>query len=137
MLRQKYVALAAFVACVLILPLAVLAAEKADKDAILAELSAFIDKNPDILRSVIFSMGDEYQRENKIDEARALYEKALKMLPDNEDFLNRLGSLYNQKTDYVKAVEVYKKMTELRPENVWYFNMSYLHRRVFSVIVEK
>ncbi|MBU1934399.1 tetratricopeptide repeat protein [Patescibacteria group bacterium] len=122
MFRQKYVVLVVFVA-VMLMTLSAFAVDKASKDAILTELSALIDKNPDILRSVVYSVGDEYARENKTDEAVALYEKALKILPDNEDFLNRLGNLYNQKAEYVKAVEVYKKMIELNPGNTWYFNM--------------
>jgi len=122
MFRQKWVVLVVLVAVILIAS-SVFAADKASKDAILTELSASIDKNPDILRSVVYSVGDEYTRENKIDEAVALYEKALKILPDNEDFLNRLGNLYNQKAEYAKAGEVYKKMIELNPANTWYFNM--------------
>lgn len=104
----------------------VFAAEKAastDKDAILQELNGLLDKSPDILRSVVFSMADEYQRANKVDEAIALYEKALKIAPDNEDFLNRIAGLYNQKSNYAKSVEIYKKLTELKPENTGYSNM--------------
>lgn len=97
--------------------------EKADKDAILQEISSFIDKNPDILRSAVFSMADDYQRNNKTDDAISLYEKALKVLPDNEDFLNRLANLYNQKTDYAKSAEIYAKLAGLKPENIWYYNM--------------
>ena len=82
-----------------------------------------MDRNPDILRNVVFSIGDDYQRNNKIDEAISLYEKATKVLPNNEDFLNRLGALYNQKGESAKAIDVYKKLTELKPDNAWYFNM--------------
>jgi len=99
-----------------------LAADEAAKKAIMEELSEFIDKNPDILRTVVYSIADEYSRENKVDESIAVVEEALKIFPDNEDFLNRLGGLYNQKQDYVKAAEVYKKLTEVNPQNTWYFN---------------
>ena len=99
------------------------AVDKAAKQAILDELSELADKNPEILRSAIYSIADEYSRENKADESIAVFEKALKIFPDNEDFLNRLGNLYNQKQDYTKAAEVYKKITEINPQNVWYFNV--------------
>ena len=126
MYKRKYAVLIVLMAAIFVFPCTLFAAEKGekgDKDAILQELGSFIDKNPNILRTVIFSMGDEYSRENKINEAIALYEKGVKLLPKDEDFLNRLGSLYNQKRDYVKAAEVYKKMAEVNPGNVWYFNM--------------
>lgn len=126
MYKGKYAVLIMLMAAIFVFPGALFAAEKgekSDKDAILQELGSFIDRNPNILRNVIFSMGDEYSRENKIDEAIALYEKAVKLSPKDEDLLNRLGGLYNQKRDYAKAAEVYKKMTEINPANVWYFNM--------------
>lgn len=126
MYKGKYVVLIVLMAAIFVFPCALFAAEKgekSDKDAILQELGSFIDRNSNMLRTVIFSMGDEYSRENKTDEAVALYEKAVKILPKDEDFLNRLGSLYNQKRDYAKAAEVYKKMTEMNPANTWYFNM--------------
>ena len=129
MFKQKCVILMIFVgvmftlsvAVKLALPSMAFAAEKTDKDAIMEELRGFVDKNPTILRGVIFSMADEYIRQNKVDEAIVLFEKALKVMPDNEDFLSRLGDLYNQKGDYQKVIDVYKKMTELRPDNVLYF----------------
>lgn len=121
MFRQKYAVLVVLMAMIVTLPIFVYAANNADKDAILKEIGSFIDKNPDILRSVIYSIGDAYQMENKTDEAIAIYEKALNIFPDNEDFLSRLGELYNQKQDFTKVVEIFKKLAEKRPDNVWYF----------------
>ena len=97
--------------------------EKGDKDAILEELGAFVDKNPAILRSTIFAMADAYTRDNKADSAIALYEKASKILPSDEEILSRLGGMYNQKADYLKAAEIYAKLASLKPDNVWYSNM--------------
>ncbi|MCX5687584.1 MAG: tetratricopeptide repeat protein, partial [Candidatus Omnitrophica bacterium] len=37
--------------------------------------------------------------------------------------LNRLANSYKSKSDYVKAAEIYKKMTELKPENIGNFQM--------------
>jgi len=97
--------------------------QKQDKEAILTEFSAFADKDPSILSQAVFSMADMYMRDNKLDSAIALYEKAVAVLPKNEDLLSRLGSLYNQKMDYDKVAEIYQKLTELRPDNTWYFQM--------------
>lgn len=97
--------------------------QKQDKEAILNELSSYSDKNPLALAGVVFSMGDVYSRENKTDEAIALYEKALNIFSDNEELLNRAGNLYNQKAAYDKAAAVYKKLTALKPDNIWYFQM--------------
>lgn len=122
MLKQGWLVLVVLaLAFLMVLPAP--AAEKTDKDAIMQELAAAIDKNPEILRSVIFSIADNYQRDNKIDQAIALYEKALAILENKEDILSRLAGLYNQKADYAKSAEVYKKLTELKPDNTWYFNM--------------
>ena len=121
MFRKNYAVLVIFIVTLALLPMTVFAVEKADKDALLAELSSFIDKDPEIIRNVVYSMADEYSRNDKTDEAIALFQKALKILPGNEDFLNRLGDLYNRKGDYVEVAEIYKKLTVVKPENVWYF----------------
>lgn len=97
--------------------------EKADKSALLDEVNSFIDKKPDILRNIIFSMADEYASQRKEDEAIALYEKAINVLPDSEDLLNRLANLYNNKLNYLKAAEVYEKITKISPDKIWYYQM--------------
>lgn len=121
MFKREYAILVVFVVMLLAFPAAGLSIEKADKDAILQELSGFMDKNPEVIRTVIFVMADEYSRQKKTDEAIVLYEKALKILPDNEDFLNRLGDLYSQKENYAKVAEIYKRMADAKPDNVWNF----------------
>ena len=122
MFGQKCVVLIvlAVAAMALFLPATVFAVDKAAKEAILQELSGAVDKDPEILRGVIYSLADEYSREDKVDEAIALFEKALKIMPDNEDYLNRLGDLYIRKGDFTKAAEIFKKMTKMKPDNVWY-----------------
>lgn len=121
MFKREYMVLVILVAMILAFPVAGFSAEKADKDAILQELGSFIDKNPEVIRSAIFAMADEYARQNKNSEATALYEKALKVLPNDEEFLSRLGDLYNREENYAKAAETYKKMTEAKPNNIWNF----------------
>ncbi|HAZ10655.1 MAG: hypothetical protein A2047_04175 [Omnitrophica bacterium GWA2_41_15] len=123
MFKRKYAVLVILAAMVLALPAMAFSVEKADKDALLQELRASMDKNPDVLRNAVFQTGDEYMRQNKVDEAIALYEKALKALPDNEDLMTRLANMYSQKQDYKSSADIYKKLTELKPENAFYFNM--------------
>jgi len=119
--ERSYLALCIFAAAMLALPFPVLAVEKADKDAILQEISGFIDKNPGLIKRFVFSMADEYMRQNKSGEAIALYEKALKVLPDNEEILNRMADTYNRKADYLKAAEIYERLAELKPGSVFNF----------------
>ncbi|OIO33209.1 MAG: hypothetical protein AUJ70_03630 [Candidatus Omnitrophica bacterium CG1_02_40_15] len=124
MFKRECVVLVVFIiTTILMLPFPVFAVEKQDKDAILQEISAFIDKSPDAIRPIIFSIADEYVNNNKIDEAIALYEKASKILPTSEDLLSRLANLYNRKADYSKSTDIYKKMIELKPDNIWYYNV--------------
>jgi len=124
MLRKEHVVLVVFVITVILaLPFTAFSVETTDKDAFLQEISGFIDKNPNVLESAIFLMADDYLRQNKIDETIAFYEKALKILPNNENLLNKFANLYNGKLDYVKVAEIYKRMTELRPENTRNFQM--------------
>lgn len=124
MLRREYVVLVVFVITIILaLPFTAFSVETADKDAFLQEISGFIDKNPDVLESAIFLMADDYLRQNKIDETISFYEKALKILPGNENLLNRFANLYKSKSDYVKAAEIYKRMTEMKPENITNFQM--------------
>jgi len=107
----------------LIAACSVFADQKQDKEAILNESSVYADKDPSVLSGAIFSMGDAYSRENKIDEAIALYEKSLNILSNDENILNRVGNLYIQKANYDKATTVYKKLADLKPDNTWYFQM--------------
>lgn len=123
MFKREYTVLIIFAAVLLAFAVTGFAVEKQDKDAILQEISAFIDKAPDTIRPVIFSIADEYVSTNKVDEAIALYEKALKILPSSEDLLGRLANLYNRKEDYLRSADIYKKMIELKPENIWYYNV--------------
>ena len=81
MLRREHAVLVVFVITVILaLPFTAFSIEPADKDAFLQEISGFIDRNPDVLESAIFLMADDYLRQNKIAEATAFYEKAVKIL---------------------------------------------------------
>jgi len=124
MFRKEHAVLVVFVITVILaLPFTAFSVETADKEAFLQEISGFIDRNPDVLENTIFLMADDYLRQNKIDETIAFYEKALKILPGNENLLNRFANLYKGRADYVKAAEIYKRMTELKPENITNFQM--------------
>lgn len=124
MLRREHAVLVVFVITVILaLPFTAFSIEPADKDAFLQEISGFIDRNPDVLESAIFLMADDYLRQNKIAEATAFYEKAVKILPGNENLLKRFANLCKGNSDYVKAAEIYKRMTEMKPENISNFQM--------------
>ena len=108
---------------VMLAPFAAFADQKQDIRDILNEVSAYADKDPSVLEGAVFSVGDAYVRENKIDEAIALYEKSINIIPGNENLLNRIGNLYNQNRQYNKAAGIYEKLTEIKPDNTWYFQM--------------
>lgn len=120
MFTRKCVVLIVLVSVVMFLPASVFA-DQASKDAILKELNTLIDKDPEILRNIVSRIAEDYQRNNEIDSAIAIYEKGLKILPSNEDFLSRLGDMYNQKQDFAKVAEIYKQLAAARPDNVWYY----------------
>lgn len=121
MFGRKCLVLVVFLMVLFMVPLTVFSATKEDKDALLSEISNFIDKKPEIISNVVYSIADEYSRGDKIDESIALFEKALKVTPDDDGFLNRLGDLYSRKGDQAKVIEIYKKLTTVKPDNVWYF----------------
>ena len=123
MFKREYTVLVIFVAMLLVFPAAGFSIEKADKDALLQEISGFISQKPEFLKNAVLSMADDYVIKMKTDEAIALYEKALKVLPDSEDILSRLANLYSNKSDFAKTAEIYKKITEANPNNIWNFQM--------------
>ena len=104
-------------------PFTAFADQKQDTEAILDEIGVYADKDPSVLAGAVFALGDAYVRENEVDKALALYEKALNVIPDNENLLNRAGNLYNQKAQYDKVAAIYEKLTKIKPENSWYFQM--------------
>ncbi|MCX5713695.1 MAG: tetratricopeptide repeat protein, partial [Candidatus Omnitrophica bacterium] len=107
----------------MLVPFLALADQAQDKKAILDTFSSLADKNPAVLSGAVFAIGDAYMRDNKQDEAIAIYEKAQSILGENEDFLSRLGNLYNMKMQYDKAAKIYEKLLASRPDNSWYAQM--------------
>ena len=107
-------------AVMMMAPAAASADQKQDRHAIIDELSAFSDTNPNALTQVVYSLADNYIKDNKIDKAIALYEKAANVITGNEDILNRLGNLYSQKQDHAKAADIYQKLAGLKPDNTGY-----------------
>lgn len=108
---------------IMMAPLYARADQKEDKQVIFDELNALSEANPNKLVPIVYLLEESYSKDNNIDRAIALYEKAVNVIKGNEDMLNRLGNLYNQKQDYAKAVVVYQKLVELRPDNVGYVQM--------------
>lgn len=111
------------------LPVCVSADQKQDKQAVIDEISAFLDSNPTAFSQAVFILADAYSRDNKMDQAIALYEKARNVITGNEDILNRLANLYNQKQNYEKAADAYKELSGLKPDNISYVQMlSYAYK---------
>jgi len=127
MFRQKYVVLVVLVVAMFMFLSPAFAAKEvageSDRAVILNALHALIEKNPDILSSLIPLIEAEYIQEAKIDETIELYKSALSILPENEDFLSRLGSLYVDRASFKKAIDVYGKLIKLRPRAVQYSGM--------------
>lgn len=54
-----------------------------------------------------------YLRTSRIDDARAVFEKLLKMFPDDSDNYYNLGIVYYQKKNYEKALDYFLKAIEM------------------------
>ncbi|MCU0643801.1 MAG: tetratricopeptide repeat protein [bacterium] len=91
------------------------------------------------LRSLLHQ-ASVHQKEKKIDEALALYDKALERATDQDSrniqaqIYDRLGDIYNSRDDLITAYDYYKQSTELYEELQNYeslslilFNMGLIH----------
>lgn len=63
------------------------------------------------------STGSEYADEGDFEAAEKAYQRALKMEPDNEEILMRLGSLYVKMKRFEDATASFKKLIDLNEEN--------------------
>jgi len=68
-----------------------------DRGAFLEELNKIIDREPVMMLEMTYVIARSLERENKTDEAVSLYERALKISPDNNAFLYRLLYISSQK----------------------------------------
>lgn len=58
-----------------------------------------------------------YSLQNKLDDAISYLQKAIDKNPNNTNFLNAMGSLYERKEDYVAAADQYKKILSIKADD--------------------
>lgn len=64
-----------------------------------------------------FQLGRIYYNEEKISEAREIFEKVIKVSPGNSNAHYGLGLIYEKRGDKKKALEEYKFVLSMNPEN--------------------
>ncbi|MEW6468142.1 MAG: tetratricopeptide repeat protein [Bacteroidota bacterium] len=63
------------------------------------------------------NLANAYFEEGKSDSARAHYQRALELDPNNRDAWYNLGAVYFQKKEYARATESFRKSTALNPSD--------------------
>ncbi|MBI2023907.1 tetratricopeptide repeat protein [Candidatus Giovannonibacteria bacterium] len=79
-----------------------------------AETTAFLQPN-DI--GVLFQLGLLYYQENKLNESRFVFERAVSIAPNYSNARYFLGLIYYKQGDKPKALDEFKKIGELNPNN--------------------
>src|SRR4051812_37437017 len=64
-----------------------------------------------------FKRANEMYQEGAVDEAIGSLQEAIKQKPDYAEALNLLGAAYVESGEFAKAVEPYKKASELKPND--------------------
>lgn len=64
-----------------------------------------------------YNLGRELERQGRVDEAVAEYEKALAVLPDHPHSNNNLGSIYARRGDFAAAAARYEAALRGRPDD--------------------
>ncbi|MBW1650730.1 MAG: tetratricopeptide repeat protein [Deltaproteobacteria bacterium] len=71
------------------------------------------DKRTALFNSVTLNIsGDKYYEQNNIKKAKEEFKAALKLVPSDLNILNSLGVCYAIRNDYLKAHQLFKKITE-------------------------
>ena len=87
------------------------------KEAVIKQMKAIIEITPDDANALNY-LGYTYADMGiKLDEARELIEKALKVEPDNGYITDSLGWVYYQKGDYEKAITILIRANQLSPDD--------------------
>ena len=75
-------------------------------------------------------LGLAYRRENRIDDAIKMYDKAVALAPNEARYQLALGVAWRRKDDPDKAIPYYKRATELDPGNAdaW-FDLGFMYKR--------
>jgi tetratricopeptide (TPR) repeat protein len=90
-----------------------------------------VDKPDDKPASAYFGLGIIYEneKENNLDKALEMYEKAVALSKWNERYLNNLASVYSKKGDYENAIKNYEQILRLDFEYLLpYLEISLVHR---------
>ena len=88
-----------------------------DYDGAVAQLRAFLDKNPDDSNG-LFYLGLSYARKKMFAEAVAPLTRVTEKVPNYAPAYFELAGCYGKLDDKTKALEMYLKTTELDPSNV-------------------
>jgi tetratricopeptide (TPR) repeat protein len=67
-----------------------------------------------------YDLGVKLRDQNRLDEAIAKFDEALKLRPDSADIFQARGTTFNWKGDHPKAIADFEKAAELRPQNPEY-----------------
>ncbi|MDY6823878.1 MAG: tetratricopeptide repeat protein [Thermodesulfobacteriota bacterium] len=87
------------------------------KQAVIQQMKDLLEKDPDNASALNY-LGFTYaELGEKLDKARSLIEKALRLKPDDPYITDSLGWVYFKKGDLVKALEMLKKAVNLEPND--------------------
>ncbi len=95
-----------------------LAAAKAQKglyDEALEMFHQVIDADPPSAAEAYYGIGNVYQRQGKLLEAVAQYQRAITVDPSLTNAYNNLGGVYLQLEDWNAAIQAFEKTLELNP----------------------
>jgi len=97
-------------------------------------------QNKDVLADAYSGLGGIRYQQNRLDEAREYFEKALAVSPRDFSVLQNLGSVHVARQDYQSAIRYYGMALQINPRNeVTYNNLAaiYLTAREFEKAVEQ
>jgi arylsulfatase A-like enzyme/Tfp pilus assembly protein PilF len=97
------------------------AAQDDDLPGAIAAMRAVIAEDPNIVDAHV-TLATWLRRAEKVDEAIAQYQEALRLQPDNELALSNLANVYRAQGRHDAALEGYRRVLELEPRNpqTWY-----------------
>lgn len=92
-------------------------------------ISKRIRKNPKLIQLYV-SYGNLYERQYKMEDAQAQYEKAIAKLYPDRTAITRLANAFTQLTKYDLAIKTYEKGGQLlKDKSVFAYNLGDMYRR--------
>ena len=88
----------------------------------------------------LFDRALALQNSGALDGAIASYEKAVAIKPDYHEAWNNLGSAYDDKEEYGRAIECLQKALEIKPDahEAWYnMGLAYAHKEEYGQAIER